>query len=145
MNSLNEIKIFICTFFGILGGRISQSFGGWSDDAVTLIIFMAVDFLTGLIVAGVFKSSAKSESGALNSKAGFKGLCKKCVILMFVLIAHRLDTVLGTEYIRTSAILGFILNEAISITENAGLMGIPLPKSIIKAIEILKNKSDTEE
>ena len=140
--NVNEIKVFICTFFGVAGSLITQIFGGWSEDMVTLMIFMAVDFITGLIVAGVFKASGKSETGALNSKASFKGLCKKCVMLLFVLIACRLDVLLGVDYIRTATVIGFILNEAISIVENAGLMGIPLPEIITKAIEILKNKYD---
>ena len=141
---MNEIKIFICTFIGVAGSLFTKMFGGWSDDMITLIIFMAVDFITGLIVAGVFKASGKTESGALNSKASFKGLSKKCVMLMFVLIACRLDILLGVDYIKTATIIGFILNEAISIVENAGLMGIPLPEIIKKAIEILKNRSGGE-
>lgn len=141
---MNEIKITVCTLFGIVGSVITKVFGGWSEDMVTLIIFMAADFITGLIVAGVFRVSKKSETGALNSKASFKGLCKKCVMLLFVLIAYRLDVLLSTDYIRTAAVIGFILNEAISIVENAGLMGIPLPAVIEKAVEILKTKSGGE-
>jgi len=141
---MNEIKIFVCTFFGVAGSLFTKIFGGWSEDMITLLIFMGVDFLTGLIVAGVFKASGKTESGALNSKASFKGLCKKCVMLLFVLVACRLDILLGVDYIRAATVIGFILNEAISIIENAGLMGIPLPEVIKKAIEILKNKSGGE-
>lgn len=141
---MNDIKIFICTVAGVAGSLITKLFGGWSEDMVTLVIFMAIDFITGLIVAGVFKSSGKSESGALNSKASFRGLCKKCVMLLFVLLAYRLDILLNTDYIKTATIIGFILNEVISIVENAGLMGIPLPGVITKAIDVLKSKSETE-
>ena len=141
--NINEIKVFVCTLVGAAGALISQAFGGWSEDMITLIIFMAIDFITGLIVAGVFKASGKSETGALNSKASFKGLCKKCVMLLFVMIALRLDLLLGTDYIRTATVIGFILNEVISIVENAGLMGIPMPEVITKAIEILKNHEKT--
>lgn len=137
--NFNELKLSVCTVFGVLGSFISKAFGGWSEDMITLLIFMGVDFITGLIVAGVFKSSGKSETGALNSKASFIGLCKKCVMLLFVLIAYRLDILLGADYIKTATIIGFILNEVISIVENAGLMGIPLPEIVSKAIEILKN------
>jgi toxin secretion/phage lysis holin len=142
---MTNVKAIICTVFGIVGGFIANLFGGWTEDMVTLVIFMAVDFLMGLIVAGVFHKSNKSKSGALNSHAGWKGLCKKGVILLFVLIAHRLDMLLGSDYIRTTTIIGFIANEVISIVENAGLMGIPLPDAIRKAIEILKHKEDTNE
>lgn len=138
----NEIKVSVCTCLGVVGGMITQALGGWSEDIVTLLIFMAVDFVTGLIVAGVFKASGKTESGAISSKASFKGLCKKCVMLMFVLLAHRLDMAVGTDYIRSATVIGFMLNEMISIVENAGLMGLPLPEVITKAIEILKNKKE---
>ena len=94
------------------------------------------------IVAAVFKSSHKSDSGALDSKASWKGLAKKCLTLFFVIIAHRLDIELGINYIRTATIIGFIANETMSIVENAGLMGLPLPKVITKAIEVLKDRSD---
>ncbi len=139
------MKGYICTIFGIVGGFIAQLFGGWTEDMVTLIVFMAVDFVMGLLLAGVFHKSNKSENGNLNSKAGWKGLCKKCVTLLFVLIAHRLDVSLGTSYIRTATIIGFIANEVISIVENAGLMGIPLPSVITKAIDILKHRENEGE
>lgn len=140
--NISTLKIYVCTAIGIIGTFISKLFGGWTEDMVTLIIFMTIDFLMGLIVAGVFHKSNKSKTGALNSHAGWKGLCKKGVILTFVLIAHRLDMLLGADYIRTTTIIGFITNEIISIVENAGLMGIPLPEVITKAIEILKHKSE---
>ena len=139
-----KIKGMLCTLVGVLGGAVAKLLGGWTSDMITLLIFMALDFATGLLVAGVFKNSNKSDTGALNSKAGWKGLCKKCITLFFVIIAHRLDIELGTDYIRTSAIFGFIANEAVSIVENAGLMGVPLPKIIIKAIEVLKSEAEGE-
>ena len=140
--NLSAIKIYVCTVIGIIGTFVSKLFGGWTEDMVTLVIFMAIDFIMGLIVAGVFHKSNKSALGALNSHAGWKGLCKKGVMLLFVLVAHRLDILLSVDYIRTTAIIGFIANEAISIIENAGLMGVPLPEPITKAIEILKDKGE---
>ena len=142
---MTNLKGFICTVFGAVGGFIAQLFGGWTEDMVTLIAFMTVDFIMGLILAGVFHNSNKTENGNLNSKVGWKGLCKKGITLLFVLVAHRLDVSLGTEYIRTATIIGFIANEVISIVENAGLMGIPLPSVITKAIDILKHREDEEE
>ena len=139
---MTNIKAIFCTIFGAIGGMIAHLFGGWTEDMMTLIIFMAIDFILGLIVAGVFHKSNKSQSGALNSHAGWLGLCKKCVVLLFVLVAHRLDMLLGSDYIRTTAIIGFIANEVISIVENAGLMGVPLPDVIVKAIEVLKHREE---
>lgn len=127
---------------GVVGGFIAMAFGGWSDALVTLMIFMSVDYVTGLIVAGIFKKSKKSESGALESRAGFKGLCRKGVALLIVLVAVRLDIVMQTTYIKDAVIIAFIANESISIIENAGLMGIPIPSVIAKAIDVLKNESE---
>lgn len=140
----NVLKITICGAVGTLGGIISALFGGWTDDLKTLIILMAIDFIMGLVLAGVFKKSRKSESGAIESRAGWKGLCRKGVTLLIVLIAHRLDIALGVDFVHTATIIGYMTNELISIVENAGLMGVPLPRVITKSIEILKNKSETE-
>jgi toxin secretion/phage lysis holin len=127
---------------GAVGGFIATMFGGWSEALITLIIFMSVDYITGLAVAGIFKKSKKSESGALESRAGFKGLCRKGVALLIVLVAVRLDIVMQTSYIKDAVIIAFIANEAISIIENAGLMGLPIPAVIVKAIDVLKKESE---
>lgn len=136
------MKSKICTIIGILGSFIASLFGGWDAALVTLIMFMSIDYVSGLIVAGVFHKSQKSETGALESKAGWKGLCRKCMTLLFVLIAYRLDLAIGVSYIRDAVIIGFMANELISIVENAGLMGVPLPAVIQNAIDILTKKSD---
>ena len=130
---------------GVAGGFVAAMFGGWSDALITLIVFMSIDYATGLIVAGVFKKSKKSESGALESRAGFKGLCRKGVALLIVLVAVRLDIVMHTSYIKDAVIIAFIANESISIIENARLMGIPVPNVIAKAIDVLKEKDGTPE
>lgn len=96
---------------------------------------MGVDYVTGLIVAGVFHASPKTENGALESRAGWKGLCRKGMTLLVVLVAFRLDMVMGSNFIRDAAIIAFIANETISIIENAGLMGVPIPAVVVKAIE----------
>ena len=127
---------------GVVGGFVAMAFGGWSDALITLIVFMALDYVTGLIVAGIFKKSKKSENGALESRAGFKGLCRKGVALMIVLVAVRLDIVMHTTYIKDAVIIAFVANESISIIENAGLMGIPVPGIIARAIDVLRNESE---
>lgn len=137
-----ELKTAICTAAGAVGGWIASLYGGWDAAISTLIICMAVDYISGLVVAGVFHASKKSTTGALESRAGFKGLCRKGVILLIVLIAVRLDLLLGTNYIRDAVIIGFVANEVISIVENAGLMGLPMPAAIIKAIDVLTSKAE---
>lgn len=138
------MKEMICTAVGIVGSFIANFFGGWTAGMTTLIIFMAVDYISGLIVAGVFHNSEKTSSGTLESRAGWKGLCRKGMSLLVVLVAYRLDLVIGTSYIRDTVVIAFICNELISILENAGLMGIPLPEVLNKAIDILQNKTNKE-
>lgn len=139
------MKNILCTAAGAVGSFIVSLFGGWDTGIGTLVLFMCIDFFSGLAVAGIFKKSTKTETGALESKAGFKGLCRKCMTLLFVLVAHRLDLAIGTTYIRDAVIIGFMANELISIVENAGLMGLPLPAILVKAIDVLKKKSEVTE
>ena len=134
-----------CGGIGMLGGIVTTLLGGWDAGLTTLIIFMIIDFLRGCIVAGVFKKSEKTESGALESRVGWKGLCRKGMTLFLVLIAYRLDLMIGTDYIRDAVIIGFALNELLSIVENAGLMGIPLPPALLNAVEILRTKEGSDE
>uniref|UniRef100_UPI0006D16DA9 phage holin family protein n=1 Tax=Clostridium sp. NkU-1 TaxID=1095009 RepID=UPI0006D16DA9 len=139
------MKNILCTIVGAAGSFIASLFGGWDTGIGTLVLFMGIDFFSGLAVAGIFKRSTKTETGALESKAGFKGLCRKCMTLLFVLIAYRLDLAIGTNYIRDMVIIGFMANELISIVENAGLMGLPLPSILVKAIDVLKKKAEVTE
>ena len=136
------MKNGLCTIVGTVGGFIASLFGGWDTALATLLIFMAVDYATGLIVAGVFHNSQKTENGALESRAGWKGLCRKGTSLLVVLVAYRLDLVIGSNFVKDATIIAFIANETISIIENAGLMGAPIPAVIVKAIDVLKQKAD---
>lgn len=137
---MNCVKYLFCLLWGVVGAMVAYMNGGWSEDMVTLITVMAIDFILGLLIAAFFKKSPKSESGAMSSKSCYLGICKKCTMLLFILVAHRLDISLGTDYIKPAAVIAFIVNELISIVENAGIIGIPMPKIVIKAIELLKNK-----
>ena len=134
------MKQALCTMIGLIGSAIAATFGGWDTGLITLVIFMALDYVSGLVVAGVFHASTKTDTGALESRAGWKGLCRKCMTLVFVLVAYRLDLVIGVDYVRDAVIIEFIANETISLVENAGLMGVPLPKVINNAIDILQRK-----
>ena len=142
---MEGLKAFLLTVIGVVGGFITTLFGGWDMALQTLIIFMGVDYTSGLAVAGIFKKSPKSTNGALESKAGFKGLFRKGMALAVVLVAAQLDKVVGVDFIRNAVIIAYIANEAVSITENAGLMGVNIPKPILKAIDILKQKSEEED
>lgn len=144
MEKFKAVKTAILTGIGIAGSAIANLLGGWDTALQTIIIFMAIDYLTGLIVAGVFKKSKKTETGGLESRVGWKGLCRKGMTLLIILVATQLDRMSGTDVIRNAVIIGYIANEALSIIENAGLMGLPVPKFLQNAIDILKKKSEGE-
>ena len=135
-------KLGIISIIGVIGSFISNFFSGWNEAMTTLCIFMLTDYVTGLIVAGIFKNSTKTNDGGLESKAGFKGLMRKFAVLLLVLIACRLDMILGVSFVKDCVIIAFIANEAISITENIGLMGVPIPKVIEKSITLLNEKGE---
>lgn len=136
-------KIF-CSILGVIGSFLAGFVGGWDAGMVTLVTFMCIDYISGIIVAGVFKKSKKSKHGALSSKIGWMGLCKKVMTLLIVVVAYRLDLLINTDYIRDAAVIGFCANELISIIENAGLMGLPLPSVLMDAIEVLKGDKKHE-
>ena len=142
--NIHGIKMAVCTATGVVGSVIASAFGGWDAAMITLISMMVIDYLTGVLVAGVFHNSPKTENGTLESKAGWKGLCRKGMTLLIVLVAARLDIILGTGFIRDAVIIGYIANETISIIENAGLMGVPIPEAIKKAIEVLQQKGSED-
>ena len=136
------IKIFILSGVACVGAAIASLFGGWNGAMTTLVILMLIDYVTGIIVAGVFHASPKSSGGALSSAVGFKGICRKFVILLIVVVACRVGILLDTNTIRDATCIGFCANELVSITENAGLMGIPLPRKLAEAIEVLRGDND---
>lgn len=136
------MKQVIFAAIGAVGSFIAGALGGWDTAIITLCSFMAIDYVTGFIVAGVFHKSKKSESGGLKSHEGWKGLCKKGMILLLVHVANRLDMQIGASYIRDSVCIFFMVNEGVSILENAALMGLPIPKWLSKSLDILQAKAD---
>ena len=132
------MKETFCTLLGLLGAALSWAFGGWDAALTALVICMSIDYISGSMVALVFHNSRKSETGAYNSAYGLKGLCKKCLMLLFVLVATQIDRVLGADYVRDAVCIGFSVNEILSIIENLGLAGIPMPEAVIKALEQLQ-------
>ena len=133
------MKETFCLIAGVVGGFIAALLGGWDSALATLVVFMGIDFVTGLVTA-VMGKSKHSDSGLLNSKAGWIGLAKKFCILLMVVVGVRIDILLGTTYIRDTVCISFCLNELLSIIENTTLMGIPYPPAIKKAIDVLQTK-----
>ena len=134
-------------FYGAVaaaGGFLSWLFGGWSTALAVLLVCLALDYATGLIVAGIFHKSPKTANGGLESRAGWKGLLRKVATLLMVALAHFVDMLLGTVYIRDAVVMAFCVNEILSLLENFGLMGLPIPKALANAVELLRKKEDTK-
>ena len=117
----NVIKNGILAGLAVFGSFAANALGGWDASLQVLIALMVADYITGVLVAAVWHKSTKSQSGALDSKAGFKGILKKCAILALVWIGVLLDNATGAYYIRTAVVLFFIGNEGISLLENLGI------------------------
>ena len=140
-----KIKNTILSALAAAGSFIANQLGGWDASMKVLIALMALDYISGLLVAAVWHRSNKSDTGALDSKASFKGLVRKCMILLLVWAAVLLDGVLGASYVRTAVVLFFIGNEGLSLLENVGLMGVPYPAFLRRALEQMRQKGDSPE
>lgn len=141
---MERIKNIVFALMSAAGSIIANQLGGWDTALAVLLAFMAADYITGLLIAIVWRKSPKTLSGGVSSAEGFKGLLKKMAILVFVWMAEMLDRVLALNYARTAVILFYIANEGLSIVENTAIMGVPYPKFIKRALEALKESNDDE-
>ena len=138
------IKNYILAFFAGMGSILAETFGGWDAFLKALVLFMVVDYITGMTVALVFHKSGKTKNGGASSSVGFKGIAKKICIFLLVALATRVDVMSKTNYVRNATIFFFIANEGLSVIENIGLMGVKYPTFLKKALEALKDKSEEE-
>ena len=131
------------TVFSTFGATIAAILGGWDSSIQTLVGFMAVDYVLGVIIALFWHVSPKSKDGTFESDASFQGLLRKGCILLVVYVAARLDLLFcDGQFIRTAVILFFIANEGFSIIENIGIMGVPMPQIVKDAFAAIKKQSD---
>ena len=131
------MKYFFQTVIAVIGSLSAYLWGGWSALLGILLAFVVIDYITGVLAAG--------HEGKLNSAVGFKGIGKKIGIFVLVAIAHLVDMALGDgTLIRDAAIFFYIANELLSIIENAGVLGVPIPDILLRAVEILKGKADPQ-
>lgn len=132
----------ICGGLAVAGTFIAKTLGGWDTALQTLIALMVADYVTGLLIAFIWKKSGKTENGTFESNASVKGLFRKMSYLVCIYIATRLDILTGADVCRTVAIMFFIANDGFSLLENFGIMGVPYPKAMKDAFEALKEKSE---
>lgn len=119
----------------VTGAVVGYLFGGWDVLLQILLVFVCIDYVSGLLAAGV--------EGKLSSKVGFKGIAKKVMIFALVAVAHMIDKVLGESHIfRDSVIFFYLGNELLSILENSGRVGLPVPDQIKSAVQVLKGKGE---
>lgn len=145
MNNFAQLKNLVFAALAAAGAAVSQALGGWDISLKALLAFMAADYVTGILVAAVFRRSPKTRQGALSSRAGFIGLLKKCDILLLVLLAVMLDNLTGSSFIRAGVCLFFMANEGLSILENLGLMGVPYPRFLRDMLEAMRKTNDEGE
>ena len=142
---MNTMRIIIITTIaGVAGCIITLTLGGWDTILQALFAVMATDYLSGWIVAIVFKGSRKTRSGAFNTRAAIKGLAKKVVSLLLVVAGHFIDGALGTTFLRDTIIFALIANELMSLLENVALTGVRVPKVLKKALDILHESGGHE-
>ena len=137
---MNEKMAVVCGTIGAVGSFIAQFLGGWDNAVLALLIFMAVDFATGLACAIFWNKFNKFEKGALQSKDCWQGIIKKICTILLVVCAHYADVLLGCDYIRNAVVIAFCASELISICENAALMGVlpePVKKPVDKIIDVM--------
>lgn len=142
MDKITNIKTSVLTIIAVIGSIIVKLLGGWSLGLETLLILILVDYVTGLGASAIFHKSKKTETGALSSTVGFKGIFKKVMYLLLVLVAHRVDLMLGFDYIREGVIIALCVNEIVSFFELLGLIGVPLPDVLTNAIDLLKKQKE---
>lgn len=132
----------LTAFVGVAGGAFSAAIGGMDGVAKALVICMCIDWVLGMVDSLIFKASPKTETGGYNSAIGFKGLVKKGIILIMVIVGNLMDNTLGTTFIRDGVAIAYLANELASIIENVGVMGIPVPTHLSTALDLLKKKGD---
>ncbi len=133
---MNNVLTWFKCVFAFVGGTITAALGGWDLALQVLVLFVVLDYITGLVAAWYSKT--------LNSQVGFRGICKKVLLFIPVAICYALDQVLGQEILRSLAIFFYIANEGLSITENLGLCGVPVPAQLMGALEQLKQRGEGE-
>ena len=141
MNALH-IKNTVLAVLAAAGSAIAQALGGWDVALKVLLCFMALDYATGWLVAAVWHKSAKSRTGALDSKASYRGLIKKGVMLSLVWMGALLDQATSSDFVRDAVCMFFIANEGLSILENTAIMGVPYPVFVQNMLDAIRQASD---
>lgn len=132
---MERVDVVSKTCAAAVGAVVGYLFGGWSELLGILLAFVIMDYVTGVMAA--------YKEGTLRSAVGFKRIPKKVMIFVLVAVSHLIDRAVGTNGLfRDATIFFYLANELLSIVENAGRMGLPVPEQIKQAVEVLKGKSE---
>lgn len=132
------MNIYLASFSILSGSIISFAFGTWSEHITFLLVLMAIDYVTGI-------TAAVKEKSGLDSAVGFWGLLKKGFMLLVIMLAHQVDLLLGQELAKGGAVMFYIVNELLSVTENMGRMGLPLPPQLLSIVKVLREREEAKE
>lgn len=139
-----KVKQVISLVIGALTTGLLKVIGEPTQDLKILLLLMVIDLVVGLTVSAVWHKSSKTKSGKVSSKVMFKGIVKKILTLVLVVVAYQIDILLGYDVIRHVVIIAFIVQEIISIIENIAITGIKAPDIITKALDVLERSVKDE-
>jgi toxin secretion/phage lysis holin len=135
---MERLDVVFKTVAAAFGASVGFFFGGWSESLTLLVSLVGIDYLTGFLASAV--------EGRLSSRVGFRGIPKKIMIFVMVAVGHLVDTAIGTNHMfRDAAIFFYCANELVSILENAGRMGLPVPERLRQTIDVLRGRSEKGE
>lgn len=135
-----KLKNIVSVTTGAIGSLLINLIGKPTDDLIILLVLMIIDLIVGFLISAIWQKSTKTDSGKLSSSVMFKGIVKKFLTLVIVVIAYQLDILLALNVIRHIVIIAFIVEEILSITENIAITGIKIPTIITKALDVLEKE-----
>lgn len=139
-----KLKYIIELIISTLGTMLINIIGKPTDELMILLLLMVIDLIAGTLVSAVWHKSSKTKSGKLSSRVMFKGIVKKILTLVIVVIAYQLDILLGINVIRYIVIITLIIEEILSIIETITLTGLKVPAIITKALDVLERSVKDE-
>ncbi len=128
------MNVYLASLSIALGSIATFAFGSWSEPLTFLLVVMAIDYITGI-------TAALRERSGLDSSVGFWGLVKKGLIMLVVLLSHQIDLLLGSDMAKGGAIAFYTVNELLSVIENFGRMGVPLPPQLLAIVKVLRDRA----
>jgi len=129
-----KVGAAVSLLFAVVATTLSNMYGGWNASLSVLLWLVIGDYVTGLIASAI-------DGSGLSSKVGYKGIAKKVMIFFLVLLAHKLDVAIGVRVMMSTVIYFYVTNELISLIENMGRMGMPVPQQLVNIIYVLKGKT----